>query len=99
MDYLVMDVGIIFFYLLVEKMCICLYVCIIVNIVSSWFIELHRQYDYFMGKENVYVCICGYYCKYFDEFCYKAPLNTMIVISSTVVIVNTATRCVIKLHG
>jgi len=35
MDSLVVGASIISFYLLVEKMCICVYVFIIVNIVSS----------------------------------------------------------------
>jgi len=47
---------------------------------------------------NVYNSICGCYCKYFNELCYKAPVNGIIVMSSIVVIVNTATSCVIKLR-
>jgi len=36
LDSLVADASIISFYLLVEQMCICVYVCIIINIASRW---------------------------------------------------------------
>lgn len=36
MDFLIMDVGIVSFYLLIEKMWICIYVYRIVNTISSW---------------------------------------------------------------
>jgi len=35
--------------------------------------------------------ICGCYCKYHNEFCYNALVNDMIVIFSSMVIVNTVT--------
>jgi len=79
LDSLVVDARIVSFYLLVEKMCICVYVYIIVNIVSRWFIKLHRQYGCLLVEANVYVCICGYYCKYHNELHYKSPVNSMIV--------------------
>jgi len=45
------------------------------------------------------ISICGCYCKYHNELCYKDPINGMIVTFLAVVIVNTAMICVIKLHG
>jgi len=41
------DVGIIYFYLLVEQMCICVYMCIIVNTTMSCVIKLHGKYVLF----------------------------------------------------
>jgi len=56
-------------------------VCIIVNTVSRWIIKLYRQYDFFLGQANMYVCICGYYCKYYNELRYNSPVNGMIAMS------------------
>ena len=51
---------------------------IIVNMVVSYVINLHRQYGYFLVEVNVHECICGCYCKYRNEFCYKALVNDII---------------------
>ncbi len=40
---------------------------------------LNIRYEHFLGEANVYVCICGYYCKYCNDLCYKALMNSMFV--------------------
>jgi len=47
----------------------------------------------------MFISICGCYCKYRNELCYKAPVNSVIVISLVVIIINIAMSYVIKLHG
>ena len=44
------------------------------------------------------ITICGCYCKYRNDFSYKAPVNGMIIMFLVVVIVNTAMSWVIKFH-
>ena len=43
--------------------------------------------------------ICGCYCKYRNELCYKSLVNSMFIMILQMVIVNTAMSCVIKFHG
>lgn len=62
------------------------------------FIKLHKQYDYLLVEENVHEIICGFYCKYHNDMCYKALVNNMIFMFSALVFVNTAMSCVVKLH-
>jgi len=54
--------------------------CVLLQILyRAGFINLNKAYDYFLGEANAYVCICGYYCKYDNELCYKALVNGIFV--------------------
>jgi len=56
----------------------CVYVYIIVNTISSWFIKYTDSMVIFWLKKMC-LSIFGCYCKYHNELCYKAPVNNMIV--------------------